>query len=105
MEERGKQLSGRISPKRVAAVVVKGLAACGYVLFGTILCVSCAGLPLVSGLFTGVAVGSRFGISAGVVTTVIVFYTVARKRVLRGRRGCAVANSGGDCNRVARARP
>ncbi len=72
-------------------------------LFGTILCVSCAGLPLVSGLFTGLAVGTRFGISAGVVTMVIVFYTVARRRVLRGRRGCAVATLGDERGRAARA--
>jgi hypothetical protein len=68
----------------------KGLSAFGYVLFGSILCVSCTGLPLVSGLFAGVAVGTRFGISAGAVSAVVLFYLLLRRRSRRRAQACVV---------------
>jgi hypothetical protein len=74
------------SPKRIAVTAAKGLSALGYVLFGSILCVSSTGLPLVSGLFAGVAVGTRFGISAGAVSAVVLFYVLLRRRSRVRRR-------------------
>jgi hypothetical protein len=84
------------SPKRIAVTAAKGLSALGYVLFGSILCVSSTGLPLVSGLFAGVAVGTRFGISAGAVSAVVLFYVLLRRRSRRRAQACAVPQTRGD---------
>jgi hypothetical protein len=82
------------SPKRIALGAAKGLSALGYVLFGSMLCVGCMGLPVVSGLFGGLAIGARFGLSAGVVSAVVLSFVLLGRRTSRAQP-CQVPRADG----------
>jgi hypothetical protein len=92
------------SPKKVAVAAAKGLAASGYVLAGTVLCASCAGLPLLSGVFGGLAVGARFGLSAGVVSGVMLLFVLVRRR-RGGDQLCPIPSAGGEVQASVEGRP
>jgi hypothetical protein len=53
------------SVKKVAVTSLKAMSAFGYVLGATVFCAACSGLPILAGLFGGLGVGARFGLSAG----------------------------------------
>ena len=72
----------------------KGLSAFGYVLTATLFCTACSGLPVVAGLLGGFGVGARFGVSAGLVSAVVLTYALLRRRRSRGAQGCAVPSLG-----------
>jgi hypothetical protein len=74
---------GRIG--RAAWTATRGLSALGWAGFVTIFCFGCSGLPVLAGLFGGLAVGTRFGVSAGIAATVV-FVPMALRA--RRRRAC-----------------
>jgi hypothetical protein len=79
-----------VAPRRVAAATVKGLSAFGYVVAATLFCTACSGLPILAGVLGVLGIGARLGLSAGVVSAVVLTYSfVPRKRRRRGR-ACAV---------------
>jgi high-affinity Fe2+/Pb2+ permease len=65
---------GEASPKG-------GLAAVG---FGALAVACCAGGPLIAGLFGGIALGSVFGVGAGVLAMVLVIGLIVVR--VRGQR-------------------
>jgi len=72
----------------------KGLSAFGYVLAATLFCAACSGLPILAGLLGGFGVGARFGVSAGLVSAVVLTYSLLSRRRSRGARACAVPSLG-----------
>ena len=78
-----------LTPKSVAGAAAKGLAAFGYILAATLFCTACSGLPIVAGLLGGLGVGARFELSAGVVSGVVLTYTLVRRNRSRGVKACA----------------
>jgi len=78
-----------LKAKRVLVAVVKGLSAFGYMLAGTLFCTACSGLPIFAGVLGGLGVGARFGLSAGIVSAVILTYTLVRWNRSRGTKACA----------------
>ncbi len=76
--------------KSVASKGVKGLSALGWVSFFSLLCTGCSGLPLLAGVFGGAADTTRFGVSAGIVSGVMLSVLALRRR--RARR-CALPAS------------
>ncbi len=66
---------------------MKGLAAAGYGAFFLFFCAGCAGLPVLAGLFGGVAFGVRFGVVAGVLSAILISGAVLRAR---RRKACQV---------------
>jgi hypothetical protein len=66
---------------------MKGVATLGWVSFFSLLCTGCSGLPVLAGIFGGVAVTTRFGVSAGVVSVVALAVVALRRR--SARRTCA----------------
>jgi hypothetical protein len=84
-----------MAANRVRAVgtrAIKGVAALGWVSFFSVICAGCSGLPLLAGVFGGVAVTTRFGVSAGAVTFVFVAAGVVRRR-RAARRACTLPNA------------
>lgn len=78
------------SPKRVVVTAVKGLSAFGYVLAATLFCTACSGLPILAGLMGGLGVGARFGLSAGIVSAVVLTYLFVHRKRSRGAQACVV---------------
>jgi hypothetical protein len=66
--------------RKVAATTAKGLSAFGYVVAATLFCTACSGLPILAGLLGGVGVGARFGLSAGIVSAVVLTYSLLRRQ-------------------------
>jgi hypothetical protein len=74
--------------RKVAWGATQGFATLGWIGFFSLFCFGCTGsLPVLAGLFGGVAVGTRFGVSVGIATAVVVTVMAVRAR---RRRACAV---------------
>jgi hypothetical protein len=82
----------------VARGGMRGVATLGWVSFFSVLCTGCSGLPVLAGIFGGVAVTTRFGVSAGVVTGVMLTVVALRRRRAALQKVCAVPapRAGGD---------
>lgn len=74
---------------------MKGVSALGWVSFFSVLCTGCTGIPLLAGIFGGLALTTRFGISAGVVSGVMLTLLLLRRRRARRQAACAVPAASG----------
>jgi hypothetical protein len=74
--------------KSVAVTIAKGLSAFGYILAGALFCTACSGLPVFAGMLGGLGVGARFGLSAGIVSAVVLTYTLVRWNRSRASEVC-----------------
>lgn len=92
----GEMSSGRA--KSLAARGIKGVAALGWISFFSLLCTGCSGLPVLAGIFGGVAVTTRFGVSTGVVSGVMLTVFALRRRRAGRRQACGfpAADAAGD---------
>jgi hypothetical protein len=75
--------------KRVASGAIRGVAALGWISFFSLFCSACSGLPVLAGIFGGVAATTRFGVSAGVVSGVMLTALVLRRRRAARQQACA----------------
>jgi hypothetical protein len=78
------------------------MSAFGYVLGATVFCAACSGLPILAGLFGGLGVGARFGLSAGIVSAVVITYALPRRRRARRAPACSTPRLGTGAVSVAR---
>jgi hypothetical protein len=89
----------------VARGGMRGVSTLGWVSFFSVLCTGCSGVPVLAGIFGGVAVTTRFGVSAGVVTGVWLIVVALRRRRAGHRKACAVQRPRGPQRRLIGARP
>ena len=69
---------------------IKGIATLGWISFFSLLCTGCSGLPVLAGIFGGVAVTTRFGLSTGIVSGVMLTAFALRRRRARRQQACAL---------------
>jgi hypothetical protein len=75
----------------VARRSMRGVAALGWVSFFSLLCTGCSGVPVLAGIFGGAAVTTRFGVSAAVVTGVMLTVAALRRRRAGRQKACLTA--------------
>ncbi len=66
--------------KRAGHRGIQGVSALGWVSFFSLFCAGCSGLPVLAGLFGGLALTTRFGVSVGIVSALMLTVLVFRRR-------------------------
>ncbi len=102
-----KLLVGELSSNRVNRIAssgIKGVASLGWISFFSLICAGCSGLPVLAGLFGGVAVATRFGVSVGVASFVTVTVLALRRRRAARKQACALPVAGAAVEMTRRGR-